>query len=214
MNNITYINPKTNTYTSASKSDTVTKKNNFVESYSRNTEQSTIGSNSMVGSKNTDIYDMYKYMSSNYSIHRENTEGTGDEAVNLADNVTTYYDKQSGETFEFVPTESGAFFQSKEAFDKFNELYPMGSNIHRYKISEMKGNAKTINGVPVETMPRLPNGYCIIVYDSDFNIVETREVPEENNELDADLFFEKLESFMKDHDIYADGFWDEFFSKK
>lgn len=89
----------------------------------------------------------------------------------------------------------------------------MGSNVHRYKISDMKGNTKTINGVPVETMSRLPNGYCIIVYDSDFNIIETREVPEENNELDADLFFEKLERFMKDHDIYPDGFGMNFLAK-
>ncbi len=161
----------------------------------------------------TTIGETFNRMSSDYNYLKSNILDKQEEAINPEDYKTIFYDSTSGVTFEIMPIEGAGFIIDKENFDKFCDLYPVGTEIHRFKMAEMRGDAKIVNGVPVWKMECFPNGYEVKVYDENFNEVRSYHIDGAVGKLDSDMFFDKLEDFEKTNNIESTDFWDKFISE-
>lgn len=156
---------------------------------------------------NINIMDTYRRMSYGNDVLKSNINNTKNDYVeNIDEYKEIYFDKSSGESFEFVKFEGGVLM-SDENFKKFSDLYPAGSSTHSYKISEILGNAREIDGIPIQFVKSLDGkNNKVNVFNEEYNVIMSHEI----GELNAEYFFNNLENFEKKYDIKNFDFWEKF----
>ncbi len=178
--------------------------------YIKENDGFTVNSSSL-GCSNTDIADAYKRQASGYSNVRDGSLATEEAVFNPKDYLTTFYDEMSGETFEIsLLPPNNVLAISKEESERLGAIYPPGSEVFEFKLAEMSGRAKIIDGVPVKYVEVSPKGFCVNVYDIDFNLIQEYNVSTDSTVMNYDLFFKKLVDFEKSDDMKNSDTWEKF----
>ncbi len=160
---------------------------------------------------NQSVRETYSRMSGDKEWYRQNVLGIDNVVDESEIHKKTFYDEMSGQSFEYSTIDgTSGLMLDKENYDKICALYPWGTPQHSFKLAEMRGTAKIVNGMPIKMIEALPSGYSIEVYDKDFNWVKSISVPATATELDPDVFFNKLEKFAETHHMEDEFFWEKF----
>ncbi len=129
-----------------------------------------------------------------------------DRNYNPDDYLVPYYDKNSCQTFMVSRLPTGTTMIPNETMDKLKECYPNENELW-FRVSEIHGNAREINGVPVYIFTDIATGEKQInVMDKDFRTIKA--VYNVGN-LDNEYLFDFMEKFSKTYNMNNGDFWDK-----
>ncbi len=166
------------------------------------------------GNNQSDIADAYKRAVGEYNDLRDGSESEEDEEEGI---VTTFFDEMSGEIFEIrlLPPDNRLKL-SKEEMERFSRIYPRGSKIHKFKLAEMAGRGKIIDGVPVRYIDKLAQGFDVHVYGKNFSLSKEYHVAIDSGKVNPTMFFDKVHEFKEINeikDLRTNYFWESFLKK-